>query len=45
MNRNDITEKIISAKVSKGLKWEDVAKKVGLSKEWGDGRLPGPDDF
>ena len=34
MNRNDITEKIIAAKVSKGIKWEDVAKKVGLSKEW-----------
>src|SRR5258706_3008422 len=34
MNRNDITEKIITAKVSKGLTWESVAKKVGLSKEW-----------
>ncbi len=34
MNRNDITEKIITAKVSKGIKWEDVAKKVGTSKEW-----------
>ena len=34
MNRNDVTEKIITAKVSKGLKWEDVAKKVGQSKEW-----------
>jgi cyanate lyase len=34
MNRNDVTEKIITAKVSKGLKWEDVAAKVGLSKEW-----------
>ena len=34
MNRNDITEKIITVKVSKGLKWEDVAKKVGMSKEW-----------
>lgn len=34
MNRNDVTEKIITAKVSKGLKWEDVAKAVGLSKEW-----------
>jgi cyanate lyase len=34
MNRNDITEKIITAKVSKGIKWEAVAKKVGLSKEW-----------
>jgi cyanate lyase len=34
MNRNEITEKIITAKVSKGIKWEAVAKKVGLSKEW-----------
>jgi len=34
MNRNDITEKIITARVAKGIKWEDVAKKVGLSKEW-----------
>ncbi len=34
MNRLDVTEKIISAKVSKGIKWEEVAKKVGLSKEW-----------
>ena len=34
MSRQDVTEKIISTKVSKGLKWGDVAKKVGLSKEW-----------
>ena len=34
MNRNDITEKIITAKVSKGIKWEDVAAQVGQSKEW-----------
>ena len=34
MNRNDVTEKIIGTKVSKGIKWDDVAKKVGLSKEW-----------
>ena len=34
MNRNDVTEKIITVKVSKGLKWADVAKKVGQSKEW-----------
>ena len=25
---------IVSAKVSKGIKWADVAKAVGLSKEW-----------
>ena len=24
MNRNDVTEMIIEAKVKKGLKWEDV---------------------
>jgi cyanate lyase len=34
MNRNDVTEKIITAKVSKGISWESVAKKVGHSKEW-----------
>ena len=34
MNRMDVTEKIISTKVSKGIKWEEVAQKVGLSKEW-----------
>jgi cyanate lyase len=34
MNRNDITEKIITAKVSKGISWASVAENVGLSKEW-----------
>jgi len=34
MNRNDVTEMIIAAKIQKGIKWADVAKKVGLSKEW-----------
>ena len=34
MNRNDVTEKIISTKVAKGLQWADVAAKLGLSKEW-----------
>ena len=34
MNRNDITEKIITAKVQQGIHWVDVAKKVGQSKEW-----------
>jgi cyanate lyase len=34
MNRLDVTEKIIAAKVSKGLKWSEIARKVGLSKEW-----------
>lgn len=34
MNRNDITEKIITAKVQRGIQWADVATKVGQSKEW-----------
>ena len=34
MKRIEITEKIISAKVSKGIKWEDIAKKLNQSKEW-----------
>ena len=34
MNRLDVTEKIISTKVSKGIKCADIATKVGESKEW-----------
>ena len=34
MDRLDVTEKIVAVKVSKGLKWSDLARKVGLSKEW-----------
>ena len=34
MNRNDVTEKIIAAKVSRGLTWEEIARQVGQSKEW-----------
>ena len=34
MNRNEVTEKIITAKVSKGLQWADIATRVGQSKEW-----------
>ncbi|WP_280153780.1 cyanase [Piscinibacter sp. XHJ-5] len=34
MSRLEVTEKIVATKVAKGLKWADVARKVGLSKEW-----------
>lgn len=34
MNRNEVTELIIEAKIRKGLKWKDIAKRIGLSKEW-----------
>ncbi len=34
MSRIEVTEKIVTAKVLKGIKWADVAEQVGLSKEW-----------
>jgi cyanate lyase len=34
MNRLAVTEKIVSAKVAKGIAWAEVAKQVGQSKEW-----------
>jgi cyanate lyase len=34
MKRIDVTEMIIEAKLMKGLKWSDIAKTVGHSKEW-----------
>ena len=34
LNRMDITEMIVEAKIRKGLEWKDVAAQVGLSKEW-----------
>lgn len=32
--REDVTLMILAAKVSKGLRWADVAAEVGQSKEW-----------
>ncbi len=34
MSRLEITEKIVATKVAKGIKWHQVAERVGLSKEW-----------
>jgi cyanate lyase len=34
MNRNDVTELIITNRLNKGIKWEALAKAVGQSKEW-----------
>ena len=34
MSRIYVTEKIITVKVKKSIKWADVATKVGESKEW-----------
>ena len=33
-DRKEVTQMILSSKVLKGTKWADVAKEVGLSKEW-----------
>ena len=34
MDRTDVTKKIVSVKVKKGMKWDAIARKVGESKEW-----------
>jgi cyanate lyase len=34
MSRADVTAKIMAAKVARGIKWSDVARQVGSSKEW-----------
>ncbi|HET9208651.1 MAG TPA: cyanase [Burkholderiaceae bacterium] len=34
MSRLEVTEKIVATKVAKGLKWSDIAARVGQSKEW-----------
>lgn len=33
-NREEVTQLILSAKMSKGIKWSEVAKLIGHSKEW-----------
>ena len=33
-SREEVTAQIVSQKVAKGIKWSDVAAKIGLSKEW-----------
>ncbi|MBO6751626.1 MAG: cyanase [Spongiibacter sp.] len=33
-NRQQVTDMIVSAKVSKGITWAEVASAVGLAKEW-----------
>jgi cyanate lyase len=34
MKREDVTELIVFRRITQGIKWGDVAKKVGHSKEW-----------
>ena len=41
MNRLDVTELIIAAKLNKGLTWAGIANEIGLSKEWTTAALLG----
>ncbi len=34
MDRTEVSKKIVSVKVKKGMKWETIAKKYDASKEW-----------
>jgi len=34
MSREAVTKRIVAAKITKGLKWAEVAAKVGKSREW-----------
>ncbi len=45
MDRNQVTQKIISTKVAKGLRWGDLAKELGQSKEWTTAALLGQMTF
>jgi len=41
MNRNDVTELIVMARIKKGLTWAKLAKSIGQSKEWTTAALLG----
>ncbi|HXC40502.1 MAG TPA: cyanase [Burkholderiales bacterium] len=34
MTRDEVTARILAAKIKKNIKWAEVARKVGQSKEW-----------
>lgn len=34
MNRSEITEAIVTARIARGITWAQVAERFGLSKEW-----------
>ena len=41
MKREELTEKIVTTKIAKGIKWSEIAEAVGLSKEWTTAALLG----
>src|SRR4051812_23155576 len=41
MTREEVTNKILTAKLTKGLRWRDLAEMLGTSKEWATAALLG----
>ena len=41
LNRNDVTEQIVFARVKQGLSWSQLARTIGKSKEWSTAALLG----
>ena len=41
MNRADVTEAIVIARIRKGVRWADLATAIGTSKEWATAALLG----
>ena len=45
MDRHHVTQKILSAKVARNMRWGDIAKEIGQSKEWTTAALLGQMTF
>ena len=45
MDRNQVTQKILSTKVARGMRWAELATKFGQSKEWTTAALLGQMTF
>ncbi len=45
MDRHQVTQKILSAKVARNMRWGDIAKEIGQSKEWTTAALLGQMTF
>jgi cyanate lyase len=41
MNRADVTQLILSAKLARGIRWRELAQALGTSKEWATAALLG----
>jgi cyanate lyase len=41
MDRNEVTKKIVAAKVARKMTWSEIAAKIGKSKEWTTAALLG----